>query len=256
MPPDDRRRSTGRTSALPLVRVTLACRNGDPALREFLQRYRSRGVFIPTERAHPLGERVRLQIQLVDGSADYASEAVIISHERKGSRLGMRLRLEPPRHATPAEVPPRDDAPTVAVSLAEYLCEPGAPSAPPDDRGGGHPGADCSPMLTPGPRAHWPARVRELFEHPPIEAIEGLHHLFVHRRTLEPLAALAAAEALLEIARSDPSGHLVRFVRRLTRDGHEILELALEGLEGAGMPETRWRAQQLFDDTLRTIVVP
>ena len=102
----------------------------------------------------------------------------------------------------------------------------------------------------------WLASMDELSKSPPMEAIEGLHHTFVKNRALDPANAMASAEAILELARSDPGGQLIRFVRRLTRDGHDILELALERMESAGTPEGRREAQRLFDDTLQTIAVP
>jgi hypothetical protein len=239
-----------RTTALPLVRVALACRGQDETLRSFLDDYRSCGVFVASERVHPVGEKIHFLIELLD-SVDYASMAVVVAHERKGAKLGMRLRLEPLRLEPSASGPSRDDT---------------APGAPP--RGATSP--DDAPHLRERPtllamsfaadhretgcRAHWPAPVRALFVRASIEAIEGLHRTCVRTRDLEPETALAAAEAMVELARSDSGGPLVRSVRLLTRDGHEILELALERLEGARTPADRSAAQQLFDDTLRTVV--
>ena len=68
-------------------------------------------------------------------------------------------------------------------------------------------------------------------------------------------AGVRAAEAMLDLVRAHPGEQVVRFVRRLTRDGHDILELALERQENARTLESRRDAQRLFDEALRTIAV-
>jgi hypothetical protein len=276
MSANDHSRPIGRTKALPLVRMTLAYRAEDACLRAFLDRYRTEGVFVATDRVRPVGERIRFKIQLLDCSADYSSDAVVAAHEWKESKFGMRIRLvlpervalacEPAPAETTSEEALRDpeDTPLLAVSLADYLCEPGATpkttgGARGDDRTTG--ALNLSPARIAGPiepkgRAHWPPAVRELYGRPSIEAIEGLHRTYVRTREVEPMTAMAAAQAMIDLARSDHGRHLVRSIRLLTRDGHEILELALERLEEAETPEAGREAQQLFDEALQTIVVP
>jgi hypothetical protein len=265
----------GKTVPLPLVRMTLACQNKDEFLRDFYDRYRSDGIFVPTERVRPVGERIRLRIEFLDCSVDYSSEAFIIAHEQNGSAFGMRLLLDPPEPAaTPGrplramtalgeDPPDSEEAPPPIVSLAEYLCEPTATpvdtTARSDERTTDALDESAIPIVEPSetePRADWPSFVCQIFLLHSVEAVEGLYRTLVKARDLEPTTALAAAEAMVDLARSDRSGRMVHFVRRLTRNGHEILELALERLECALTPEHRCKAQQLFDEALQVVVVP
>ena len=252
--------------------MTLACREGDDLLAAYLDRYRFDGVFVPTERVRPVGERVRFRIELLD-SMDYTCEAVVTAHEWSDSRFGMRLRIDSPERAIPdgglqgldlpPEPPPDSAVPGLAVSLAEYLCEPaettGRSEVREDDPSGA--GDEDSGIATVEPletrfSGHWPLSVCEISMHPSVEAVEALYRTWMKNREREPMTALAAAEAMIDLGRSDPSGFLVHSVRRLTRDGHEILELALEHLENARTSEDRVEAQQLFDEALHTVVVP
>ena len=95
--------------------------------------------------------------------------------------------------------------------------------------------------------------MRETDERPPLEAVAHLHRTFAKSSERDPAAAVVAAEAMLDLVRSHPGEQVVRFVRRLTRDGHDILELALERQENARTVESRRDAQRLFDEALRTI---
>ncbi len=251
-----------RRAALPLVRMTLACRDRDEFLREFLPQYRVQGVFVPG-RVRPVGERIRFKIELLDCSAGFSGEAVVASHVRRGSESGMRVRLEAPEAAgraldsplgaVPSHEPPPDPDgnPPLAVCLADYLFDP-----PPAAEGAARASIRAVGALEPKPRAGWPPSVRDLLDQPSIDAVECLHRLCVRTRVVEPRTAVAAAEAMVDLAKSDRRGELVRIVRLLTRNGHEILEFALERLESAQTPGERREAQRLFDDTLQTIVVP
>ena len=99
----------------------------------------------------------------------------------------------------------------------------------------------------------WPAPVRDCCRSASVESVEELHRLGVNARGAEPAVAMAAAEAMLALARSDADGRLVRFVRLLTRDGHDLLEFATERIEDAPTPEDRREAQRLFDETVRVL---
>ena len=99
-------------------------------------------------------------------------------------------------------------------------------------------------------------RARETGERPSLEAVAHLHRTFAKSSERDPATAVVAAEAMLDLVRSHPGEQVVRFVRRLTRDGHDILELALERQENARTVESRRDAQRLFDEALRTIAVP
>src|SRR5512140_1517215 len=95
---------------------------------------RRNGVFIPSAHARSPGERVRLEIELLDGSRAYTGLAVVAGQESGGPRPGYRLFLEAPADgavATPVPVSSRPPVISLAESLFADLPEPAAGESPP-----------------------------------------------------------------------------------------------------------------------------
>jgi hypothetical protein len=112
------------TPNLPLVRLKLACADVLEYDRERAGEIARDGVFVPSRRQRAAGERVRLTIELLDGTYAYTGLAVVVGEE-PGPREGYRVLLEPAAEGgvpAPARIP--------VQSMAEALFDDLAPAPP------------------------------------------------------------------------------------------------------------------------------
>ncbi|MBI3183923.1 MAG: protein kinase [Myxococcales bacterium] len=136
-----------------MIRVKLACADEPQFQTEFASRI-AEGFFVPTESPQALGQRLSLELELLDGKA-VRGEAVVMRHGQPGKRSGMLVHLlelapdsvqfplkphsqaRPPVFATPApsapapSPTPRPDALPTRVQDA-----PAGPAAPEEWSGG------------------------------------------------------------------------------------------------------------------------
>jgi len=80
--------------SLPVVLLRLSCADEAEFSRSYASRFASKGVFIPTSRLRPVGTRVRLKVELLDGTIASSLDAVVESLVNEdGKRPGYHLRV-------------------------------------------------------------------------------------------------------------------------------------------------------------------
>lgn len=145
------------SAPLPVVRVRVSCADAQEYRRVRAPEFAARGVHVRSDRLRPVGARVRLRIELLDGSFGHDGEAIVARHVVTGSRPGYVLRWVPPANPRDEALPSREVGATqVSPDLASLLfsdldlpapgAEPVALAPPPP------PAPTLTPPPTPTPR--------------------------------------------------------------------------------------------------------
>jgi hypothetical protein len=110
------------THPLAVVRLRLSCADVLEYDATRAAELELNGVFIPSSHARAMGQRVRLDLELLDGSRAYSGPAVVVSQVSEGPRAGYRLALEAPAGGgiptpvpAPARPPPLRGAPRASA---------------------------------------------------------------------------------------------------------------------------------------------
>lgn len=104
-------------SRLPVVRLRIRCPDVEEYRRVRAPEFAAQGVQIRGERERPVGARVRLKIELLDGTLAHDGEAEIVGHAGDALRRRMVLKL---LEAGAGDAPPRP-ATAAPPKLADFL---------------------------------------------------------------------------------------------------------------------------------------
>lgn len=217
--------------ATPSYRLKLPCSDEREFRDKFLQKYVTRGVFVPSERPKPIGTRLKLKLEIRNGVVLVSGDGMVTSCTQPGgaTKPGMTVRLTalhpesiqfdlspgggapattpgpaPTPHAMPPKAPTAS-APAPAGTLAARPPPPAAPPSPPL-----HASAPPPPPPTPPP--------------PPLPAPHAVEHEDFFNLDDEPMDAAATAAAILDdgvTAFTDPAIPVPR----------ELLEMETEAPE-------------------------
>jgi hypothetical protein len=128
---------------LPSYRLKLPCADEREFRERFLQKYVSRGIFVPSERPKPVGTRLRLKLEIKGGAVLVSGDGMVTSVTQPGpnAKPGMTVRLtalhpesiqfslSPSGNAPPAPRPPATPPTAARPALSPPPLR--APAAPP-----------------------------------------------------------------------------------------------------------------------------
>jgi len=207
-------------AALASYRLKLPCADEREFREKFLQKYVSRGVFVPSERPKPVGTRLRLKLEIRGGTVLVSGDGMVTSVTQPGgtTKPGMTVRLTALHHdsiqfplsptapATPHPPAPKAQAPSHAPptpALGSAKPPPKLDLPPP-------PVPHAAPATTPAPAAPQDTN-RELFElgdedFEPAAPDEGVMAVTDPAIPVPPeLAAAVASQRAVNLAEPEPS---------------------------------------------------
>jgi len=114
---------------LALVKLKLACNDVLEYDGQRAGEIARHGVFVPSHRQRAAGERVRLEIELLDGTCAYSGLAVVVGPE-PGAREGYRVVLELPADSGAPTPPPLPTPAATRTPTPPPLRTPTPPPVP------------------------------------------------------------------------------------------------------------------------------
>lgn len=138
-------------TAAPSYRLKLPCADEGEFREKFLQKYVSRGVFVPSERPRPVGTRIKLKLEIKGGRVLVSGDGMVTSVAMPGgaAKPGMTVRLTALHPDSIQFSLSPADAAAAAPKAAPPTLTP-APKVPPA-AAPPQPPAQPAPLLTPPP---------------------------------------------------------------------------------------------------------